>query len=187
MKVGSLMKRRAILGGIALLGGGALVHRLVGGTSNRADMQAPAAGAMSSLSPEQTRLLDEISETIIPETNTAGARTAGVVEFIDHIVGNWYTADERDAFVSGLAQFAARCRQQHGQDFISLSPEQRLQFLEVVERESTADRVTFFSMMKRLTIVGYYTSQVGMEAIGYHGPVGGAPTQFGPNRSSVWN
>ncbi len=142
-------------------------------------------------------LVAAIVETIIPATNTPGAIEAKVPDFIDHVLADWYFSDERRAFVEGLEKFETCCQQKCGRPFESLSESERLVYLEALESEAVSGQIgrltdlsmepsqdlvsgSFFAVLKDLALIGYYTSQVGMEAIGDPGPRRGPVPPFGP-------
>ena len=139
--------------------------------------QLPEAAALKVLNPHQNATVIAISETIIPQTDTPGAKGARVNEFIDVILADWYDEAERDSFLSDLAQFNVRCHDLLGKDFAECSEKQQAQFLKIVDDEMPESRgrpgadwaphdpqpQEFFGRIKQLTLVGYYTSQIGFE------------------------
>jgi len=139
--------------------------------------QLPEAAALKVLNPHQNATVIAISETIIPQTDTPGAKGARVNEFIDVILADWYDEAEKNSFLSGLAQFDVRCRSLLSKDFAECSAEQQTQFLKIMDDEMVeihgrpgADWAPhdpqpqeFFGRIKQLTLVGYYTSQIGFE------------------------
>lgn len=111
-------------------------------------------------------LLSALADTLIPATDTPGAVEAGVVEFIEVMVGRWLDEGERDAFLRDLAAFDARMRQVSPGGFAAMSPAGRLGLLTLVQGETTQARrpdgpVPFFLLLKRLVVFGYYTSEIG--------------------------
>ncbi len=204
MNYKKLLSRRAVLHHTALLTGGALSASLMAGVLAGCKPSSRAGtGELRALSSEQYELVAEIAETIIPQTETPGARAANVQSFIDHILADWYTGEERAAFLAGLRGFAERCLSELGTTFTQLSIDRRAAFLEGLDHEALEARsrlgraalrnraqitaLPFFAMMKELAIVGYYTSEAGMAAIGYQGPIGASAGGQGPSCSSVWN
>ena len=118
------------------------------------------------LTAHQNATVTEISELIIPQTETAGARDARVNQFIDTVLED-APAAERESFIRGLAWIDRRSRASSGADFIETPPAEQEALLTVISsRENAApddrDGVEFFEAIKRLTITGYYTSEVGM-------------------------
>ncbi len=91
-----------------------------------------------------------IAEHILPETDTPGARAVGVHRFIDAMVAESYTAEERQRFLDGLAGLDSRA-------FLACTASDQLAMLGELDRASDP----FFRSLKDLTLVGYYTSEVG--------------------------
>ena len=116
--------------------------------------------------PHQNATVIEISELIIPQTDTAGARAAEVNRFIDTVLEDAPLA-ERESFIGGLAWIDRRSRASSGADFIETPPPAQEALLTVIssrENAAPADRegVEFFEAIKRLTVTGYYTSEAGL-------------------------
>jgi Gluconate 2-dehydrogenase subunit 3 len=140
--------------------------------------QLAEAPARKTLNPHQNATVTAISELIIPQTETPGAKAVRVNEFIDLILTEWYDDDERQRFLAGLADVDVRSRDVCGKDFVDGSEKQQLQIVSSLDEELAGIRQPldlhrqgrfaptekqFFYMMKRLTLVGYYTSQAGFE------------------------
>jgi hypothetical protein len=158
-------RRDAIRRVSALVGGAALIGQaawLAGCTK--------AAGASSELmSASDVALLDEIADTILPETKTPVAKAAGVGQFIATAVTDTYDPREQRVFREGLETLERESRKQNGGSFMASSPAQRLALLERLDSEAieymrqqgSGDRPHYFRMMKELTLLGYFTSEIG--------------------------
>jgi gluconate 2-dehydrogenase gamma chain len=142
-------------------------------------------------SAEQFRLIEHIAEMIIPADNTPGAKEAGVAEFIDFMVANRVAVNARseirstsDAirqgeaaqtrFVSGIEWINAHSKSQCGHWFLDCSAEQQKGLLEQLAYKAKFKPTTeagrdFFQMMRDYTVVGYYTTKIGLESLGYPG------------------
>ena len=108
-----------------------------------------------------------LTELIIPETDTPGAKSALVNRFIDLML-NDEQADKQRSFIQGLAWMDGRCLKLHGKPFVELSVEQQTELLTPLadpenRKPEDAPGVRFFQELKDLTIFGYYTSQAGLE------------------------
>ncbi len=176
------MKRRRALrvlgsaASIPLLPSSALAEVLSFGQQAR----AAAAGLDRSdpwlprtLDPHQDRTVTAIAEVILPETDTPGATAARVHEFVDLILTDWFTDEDRDRFLAGLDDVDARTRADFGRDFLACSAEQRIATVAAMDAEVEALQAAeeasdhFFYQMKRLTLTGFFTSEVGMDLLGY--------------------
>jgi hypothetical protein len=129
--------RREALGRIGLLVGGALsastVSAILGGC--RAERTADGY-AFHILDRDQQALTNTLVDLIIPETDTPGARAAGVPAFIDKMLADWMDDAERTRFLAGLADVDARARREHGARFVDLDPQQQVALLEELDREA---------------------------------------------------
>ena len=137
--------------------------------------QMPEQAVLKTFNPQQNATVTTIAELIIPQTDTPGARAARVNEFIDLILTEWYDEEEKSTFLTGLADVDSRSRDLYGKDFVDCVEKQQVEILQALDdqvaaREENARRrrnrppqKNFFFMMKQLTLVGYYTSQVGFE------------------------
>jgi hypothetical protein len=122
----------ALLGGIALVGGGALL------TGCRPDRAADPRTTSVAFSAEEIAFLDEIAETILPETSTPGAKAAAVGPFMAHMVVATYDEPDQRIFRDGIRQVDDESRAMHGVGFMEATPEQRLALLERLDREQKA-------------------------------------------------
>ena len=64
---------------------------------------------LKTLNPHQNATVTIISEIIIPQTNTPGAKAARVNEFIDLILSEWYDDEEKSTFLTGLTDVDSAC------------------------------------------------------------------------------
>lgn len=142
-------------------------------------------------SPRHYRMVEHLAEMIIPEDDTPGARQAGVAEFIDFMVANRVpvsgardirTTDDaiaagnelQNRFIAGLDWLDARSHSEFGHQWMDCSPEQQNSLLEELAykakyKPTTESGRAFFQMMRDYTVVGYYTTKIGLQSIGYPG------------------
>jgi hypothetical protein len=153
------------LGAEQLIRLGEHLHEL---SRKRQGVSAPAA-----LSIHQSATVTAAAEHIIPASDTPGATDAGVTAFIDRMLSDWYEPSERDRLLAGLATLDARSRALRDGDFIALSEADQVALLTAIDDEVTALRSApapaaanandhWFSMLKFLTVWGYFTSEVAM-------------------------
>ena len=159
------MERRALIQWLAVTAGlsprdllvlGRRVHRSAAGAPGRV------------LSAAAARTVTAAAEGILPATETPGATDAAVSAFIDKMLAEWYTPEERDRFLSGVATLDA-------QDFGSRPAADQATLLRALDAEVQALRSRqgaaaanrhWFAMLKYLTVYGYCTSEVGARALG---------------------
>jgi hypothetical protein len=175
--------RRDMLRRAALLLGGAISAPTL--AAMLAGCEAPASGEAGwtprALSGERAALVATIAEHIIPTTDTPGARGAGVHRFVDRMLAEYYSADERAAFLAGLDDVDARARATGRAGFLELSDGGQRAVLATLDAEAygrgTAngrpEHRPFFRTMKELTLLGYYTSETGATRELRYSPVPG--------------
>jgi len=127
--------------------------------------------AQSSAAPLLTQVdlavIAEIADIIVPATDTPGAKAAGVAEFARMMVSEWFVLAERQRFLSELHAFQQQATTQHGKAFLELSAREQQTLvgsvLESAERRAPAskEKPPFIVLVKRLTVLGYYTSEIG--------------------------
>jgi gluconate 2-dehydrogenase gamma chain len=152
---------------------------------------ASAAWKPKVLTPYQNETVATIAELIIPQTDTPGARAAGVNQFIDAVLAD-AEPSTRNKFLNGLSWIDQRCRSRYGIDFIKATPDQQVALVALLSRpveskapakgekesayvpaeplqqdraEAPPDQIAldFLTSIKSMTITGYYTSEIGMK------------------------
>ena len=183
------ISRRDVLMQFALAASSPIAARLVSaGAMNSGDMHGPTKHSV--LNASQRKMVATLADMIIPPTDTPGAIQAGVPEFIEHIVNDWYTQHERQIFLAGLIELDADCISRFGRPFEASAIAQRVDALSVAEARSIAFRNAqanpsmgiqeetetsspFFYKLKELTVLGYYTSELGATTELHYNPVPG--------------
>jgi len=134
------------------------------------------------LQQDQASVISTVSEIIIPRTDTPGARDVGVPAFIDQMLKDVYSEDDQKFFIDGLNAFNEQARQEYGDDFADLDEADQAAFVKkvhdaAIETERTTDpppKRPFILMMKELTMLGFFTSEVGATQVLQYDPVPGA-------------
>src|SRR5580693_10660073 len=94
----------------------------------------PASGyAMRTLNPHQNATVILMSEIIIPETGTPGAKGARVNEFIDVILTEWATDEDRGHFLDGLASVDKQSNELFSKDLVDATPAQQLALMRALD------------------------------------------------------
>lgn len=135
------------------------------------------SSSQAKFSAENIALLDEIAETILPRTTTPGAKDAKVGEFMNVYVTDCYTLDERAIFHKGLLSLEAQCRKTYGRSFMALQLAERTAFINQLDQEARAQvasgGIHYFTMIKQLTLLGFFTSEVGSTQVLRYMPIPG--------------
>jgi hypothetical protein len=181
----TISRREVIQRVTALLGGAAIAgsDRLLALSFDDAALTAAMAQGVGAFAAPDIALLDEIAETILPETTSPGAKAAKTGAFMALMVTDTYTDRAGEVFRAGMRQVDAACTAANGVPFMSASPAQRLALLQSLDREQKAamdarlaaptnrapipeaqasgEPAHYFRMMKELALLGYFTSEIG--------------------------
>jgi Gluconate 2-dehydrogenase subunit 3 len=175
----------ALLGGVAFVGGSALLAAAEKAGSH-------LEGIPGEFSAEQIALLDEIAETILPQTKTPGAKAAKTGAFMARMVTDCYSPAQQKVFREGMLRLDDAIKKANQVSFMAATAEQRLALLtaldleqnRVMEARDAANRkrlglaplpgapvpapeadinapAHYFRMMKELSLLGFFTSEVG--------------------------
>jgi hypothetical protein len=160
-----------LLGGVALVGGSDLLAAL-----EKPESKVGSAGAFTA---QDIALLDEIAETILPETKTPGAKAARTGAFMARMVTDCYSPAQQKVFREGMRKVDDASKNANNVGFMAATPAQRLAVLTTLDQEqkrvmdaraaaaagvqasSTQEPAHYFRMMKELALLGYFTSEVG--------------------------
>ena len=146
----------------------------------------PASGyALRTLNPHQDDTVVAMIDQIIPGTDTPGAKAVRVNEFIDVILTEWANDEERRNFLSGLADVEKQSNALFGRNFTDASSEQQITLLRSLDESAAVTRARsehktrppfwepqgrdtqmqddFFTVFKKMTVHGYYTSEIGFK------------------------
>jgi len=117
--------------------------------------------AFRTLNAEQRALVTNIAEMIIPETDTPGATSVKVPEFIDLILSEWAGDQERAAFLAGLADIDTRAAALGAPRFVQLPQDKKTELLMTLDgaRADKSGAGLAFARLKALTVYGYFTSK----------------------------
>ena len=168
----AFLDRRDLLAGAAVLFGAELVAPLARALA--AEMPAGFSPSRTALTSDQRSLVAAVSERIIPTTDTPGAIAAGVPAFIEMMLADWYEPTDRNEFMAGLGVFEGYARIQYGTAFASLAPEEQdLVLTQAMTGRISGLSTSFFEHCRQLTIMGYYTSEIGCKQERVYLPVPG--------------
>jgi hypothetical protein len=118
------------------------------------------------LNAHQNDMVVVLTELIIPETDTPGAKGTNVNRFVDNVLAE-AKSEDRDKFLKGLSWIDERSRAMYGKDFTSAVPADQTGLLTRLSVEGNPDKEEpigreFFEVIKGMTIDGYYTTEVGL-------------------------
>ena len=140
-----LTRREAFAGAILLVAG------LVAGPS--ACSRALEQGFFAA---REMRILEELCETILPQTDTPGARAANVHEFIDGMMKTWASEATRKDIRALITRLDAEAK-----GFAKLAAADRAAFVKRFDSAAFAAKDKVWASLKKLVLLGYYTSEIG--------------------------
>ena len=117
-----------MLGGVAFVGGTGLLTACE-------QARVPVEGLPGKFSAEDIAFLDEIAETILPETKTPGAKAAGTGAFMALMVTDSYGPSEQRTFRDGMKKVDEASRKANSVAFMAATPQQRLAVLATLDRD----------------------------------------------------
>lgn len=177
------MNRRDAIGRVALIMGGAVI----GAEYFLSGCKQPAAQVSDLFNTDHVAFLNEVADTILPTTSSPGAKAANVGHFMAVMVRDCYTPADQAVFLAGISKLDDASQKQYSAKFMDLSDKQRTDLLVVLDKEQkdyTTDRNKkldaeklahkdkpdfkpkeipnhYFRMIKELTLLGYFTSEIG--------------------------
>jgi hypothetical protein len=135
---------------------------------------------LRTLNPHQNATVVVMTDLIIPETDTPGAKGARVNEFIDVILTEWATPEERQDFLQGLAGVDKQSQELFEKTFVDATPVQQVTLLRAMDDFAASERGdtlqkhgntvpefdtqlrgNFYDIFRGITLHGYYTSEIG--------------------------
>ncbi|GAB3036545.1 gluconate 2-dehydrogenase subunit 3 family protein [Bowmanella dokdonensis] len=172
------MDRRELLKMIAAATGAAFVGNPLAWPQDQPN-RTPIA-----FSKEEVGLLNEVADTILPRTDTPGAKDANVGQIMAVLVTDCYRPDEQKVFRQGMAAIGQRSEAEFGKPFLLLDKPQRNGLLSALNQEAyrynyeqevkmwelarpggmpgdTSPLPHYFTLFKQLTLYGFFTSSIG--------------------------
>ena len=133
----------------------------------------PVVPWAKTLTPAQLETVAALCDTILPPEGEWPAPSAiGIQHFVDEWVSAPYPDQQRDraGLLGGFAWVEAEARARHGSSYSSLGEAERAAILADAAKTDPKGRA-FLDKMKFLTTGAYYTSERGIEELGYIGNV----------------
>ena len=161
------MDRRDAIGRIAVIMGGTMI----GAEFLLAGCKPNGPATITNLfDDDHVAYLDEVADTILPDTaSSPGAKAAKVGAFMAVMVRDCYETADQDVFLKGFAKIDEAANKKFSKKFMDLDAAQKTALLTDLDKEQEAYSKTkkpkdpnhYFRMMKELTLLGYFTSEVG--------------------------
>jgi hypothetical protein len=171
------MERREAVQYIALLLGGTLV----GANSFITGCKSADKRDSTTFTQEDIAYLNEVADTILPTTSSPGAKAANVGQFMTVMVNDCYEEKDQKIFHEGLRKLDEAADKAYNAGFMKLNPQQRHDLLvkldaeqkDYTSKKKKEDDPHYFRMLKELTLLGYFTSEIGATQARRYAPVPG--------------
>jgi hypothetical protein len=177
------MNRRDAIERVALLMGGAVL----GAEFFISGCKTTPATVGNLFDEDHVAFLNEVADTILPTTSSPGAKAANVGYFMAVMVQDCYKPKDQKTFLEGISKLDEASKKQFSSKFMDITPQQRTGLLVALDKEQKdftaqknikleADKLKhkddpeyeapympnhYFRMMKELTLLGYFTSEIG--------------------------
>lgn len=111
----------------------------------------------------QQNLITELAETIVPKTDTPGAKDTYTHLFVLKMLDDCTTKEQQDEFIKGMKAFETVYQKKFNKSFVDCSVQQRAELLQSVVDDKNKELPTgasmFYKTVKKLTLQGYMTSK----------------------------
>lgn len=199
-----LIGATAAMGGIVYSGGLAAMLAEADKAASMPMMQREAwiNQPVDAFTPERRALVSAMAETLIPRTDTPGAKDVGVPKFLELLYDQWMAQTERALFDAGLDEADKRARDGHGNTFAAVDAAVQKSVLEAMEEQQgdhdwfefggeTAAKagadIPFMALFKEITVTGFFMSEIGAQQALRYDPMPGrfdGDTDLTSNESS---
>jgi hypothetical protein len=151
------MHRRIWIKQVLIVGGGVLILP----ACNNEEGASSVALRNISITRKEEGLLSEIAETIIPATDTPGAKALNLHQFVLKMMDDCYDNEEQKKILTGFKEFDNYCKKTTGNRFVDLSKENKLSTLKAIGKGQAPnnDLKFFLDQVRRWTIRGYDSSE----------------------------
>ena len=161
------MNRREALSAVSVLLGGTVIGSeiFLSGCS-----RPETAKQVGFLTNDNIAFLDEVGETILPATSSSpGAKETRIGEYMNLMITDCYSAEEQTIFAEGITELNEASKKKFGDGFQDINPAQRHELLLEIEAvvkkynvgKKDNDPAHYYTMMKQLTLLGYFSSEAG--------------------------
>lgn len=162
-----MMNRRQALSRVSLILGGTIIGAEVFLTSCET---GPLQLSNVEFTANNITFLDEVGDTIIPTTpDSPGAKAAKIGDFMKSIVNDCYEPKDQTIFLNGIQTLNETTKAKYQKEFLDLTDAEKKEFLIEIDAAAKAHEEElepegdshYFTMMKQLTLWGYFSSEIG--------------------------
>lgn len=158
------MNRRKAIQQTAILLGGAVSTSIIAGVMSGCQPTGEPDWTPQFLTKEEAQLVGDIAEAILPETDTPGAKSLNLDEFIDLMLKDCFGGFEQLQFQKAMKEFDKECQFFTGKPFVHCSSEEQEKFVILNETKGLSNQQktgekAFITTVKELVLTGYFTSE----------------------------
>ncbi|SEN16633.1 Gluconate 2-dehydrogenase subunit 3 [bacterium A37T11] len=165
----SFINRRAALRNLVIIAGGAMILPACYRKSGKASIELNNL----QITEDEESLLETLADTLIPKTDTPGAKELKLHLFVLKMVDDCYKPEDQDQFTKGLRALPSFAKSTIGKDFVNASAKERGQLLLKIQDIKDTEEATekgqeagddkslkrFYDITKSKTIQGYLNSK----------------------------
>jgi Gluconate 2-dehydrogenase subunit 3 len=113
------------------------------------------------ITPDDENMLAELAETILPKTDTPGARDLAAHLFALKMVDDCYTKTNQDKYIQGMKDFESFVMKKTGKSFTENNATERQAIVAQLDQQKSADSgmAFFYQSTKKLTVQAYTTCE----------------------------
>ena len=149
------MQRRSAVKNVALTIGAAIVLPSWANAWSKDSFK----NIFTKVSSLQENILAEMVETIIPKTNTPGAKELNIQQFVPKMVADCYDKKAQEIYAKGFELVDNNAKNLFSKSFVDCDAKQKLEVLNKMAKSENSDEKSFIQLVKGLTIRGYLSSE----------------------------
>lgn len=119
------------------------------------------------IDPEDENMLAEVAETILPKTDTPGARDLSAHLFALKMVDDCFTKPNQEKYIQGMKDFESFVMKKTGKSFMDIGPAEKQAIVADLDQQKSAESgvAFFYQSTKKLTVLAYTTGEYYMTKI----------------------
>jgi gluconate 2-dehydrogenase gamma chain len=167
------MDRRSALKSVSILVGGALSSGAIAALVSGCKTDTSDGWVARFFTADQVKLFSEAAETIMPKTDTAGAKELMIERWVDSFLFDVRTEEYQKNVVKGLDAIEAASQKDNKKSFVDASPEKRTATLMALDKERAnhkGEGAHPFHFVKEMVITAYFSTKVGVTEVLQYNP-----------------
>lgn len=152
-----LIPRRTAIRNLLIIAAGAMILPACYNKSGKPTIQLNNL----SLTEEDELFLEILCETLVPETDSPGAKSLKLHLFVMKMVDDCYKTEDQQMFIKGLEEFDDFVKEKVRKSFVQASIPEREGLLKSIQQDKEKNNAIykFYEITKSKTIQGYLNSE----------------------------